>query len=198
MGVHRTCGGPNEIKEQQPTRKPLPLLFWLRAGVGMHSTASSNGVKIWKQGYPAALKDGLRMDEVDYVADTHIASVQWAFDAPCPIVKYEWALLRLDNTVVLPFKTVCKTEVLIQTPGEPDTTKCLEPELTRPYASNDGLKLQKGSSYYSLIRATDVFNNTRVAATDGCKAKGRAILSQWGVKCRFARSSACAPHGACV
>ena len=66
----------------------------------MHSTASSNGVKIWKQGYPAALKDGLRMDEVDYVADTHIASVQWAFDAPCPIVKYEWALLRLDNTTL--------------------------------------------------------------------------------------------------
>ena len=136
-------------------------------GVGMHSAASSNGVVIWQQGYPATLKDGLRIDEVDFVAETNEASVQWAFAAPCPIVKYEWAVLGFDNSVIQNFKTVCAKEITIITPGKPDVTKCLEPELERTFATNDGLKLQKGRGYYSLIRATDVFNNTRVAATDG-------------------------------
>ena len=131
-------------------------------GVGMHSAAFSNGVAILRHDHSAVVLDGLGIEDQQYSASATEASVQWEFKSPCPIVKYEWSILKYDNTVVQDFKTVCKEEEVVN-----DVAICITPDLESNYASNDGLRLDKGAGYYILVRSTDVLNNTRVVASDG-------------------------------
>lgn len=131
-------------------------------GVGMHSAAISNGVAILQHDHSAVVIDGLSLEDQQYSASATDVSAQWEFKNPCPIVKYEWAILKYDNTIVQDFKTVCKEEEVVN-----NVAICITPDLESNYASNDGLRLDKGAGYYVLVRATDVLNNTRVVASDG-------------------------------
>nr|XP_006820036.1 PREDICTED: uncharacterized protein LOC102804939 [Saccoglossus kowalevskii] len=130
--------------------------------VGLSVTASSNGVFISRvsAGLPpignVLVWDGNTDSDMDYQNDNTQIYGKWNFSGdPCPIIKYEWTIVRFDETVIQPFTLV------------PDANT---------EAMNDNLDLRDGESYYIIVKATNAIGYTYSVRSNGITIAVGALL----------------------
>ncbi|XP_076116641.1 uncharacterized protein LOC143084119 [Mytilus galloprovincialis] len=132
-------------------------------GAGLSSVATSNGLFLSyiSQGLPPLTHIGVydvlkgSHGDVNFQEsfDTYRASWDVSGD-PCPVVKYEWQIQRLDGLVVQEW-----LDVGVKTAG-----------------MNDGLHMKNGELYYSLLRVTNALNYTYIIRSDGVTIEQDPLL----------------------
>ncbi|XP_077996024.1 uncharacterized protein LOC144449371 [Glandiceps talaboti] len=129
---------------------------------GLYSTATSDGVYISRvsAGLPSIgnsyVWEGNEDKDINYQDNNEELSGQWNFDGdPCPIVKYEWSILRFDGLIVQPMAEV------------PDG-------MTR--GVNDELDMRDGESYYLVVRATNKLGYSYSLRSDGITIQKEPLL----------------------
>ncbi|XP_076085326.1 uncharacterized protein LOC143056125 [Mytilus galloprovincialis] len=87
------------------------------------------------------------------VDDTYRASWDMSGD-PCPVTSYEWKIQRLDGLVIQDWlKMNLKTDGM-----------------------TDGLRLENGKMYYSLVKVTNALNYTYILRSDGVTIEKNPLL----------------------
>ncbi|VDH98959.1 Hypothetical predicted protein [Mytilus galloprovincialis] len=132
-------------------------------GASLTSVATSNGL------YMSYLSQG--MDPLSHVGvndvlensvgdvqfqsgdDTYRASWDMSGD-PCPVTSYEWKIQRLDGLVVQDW-----LQMNLNTDG-----------------MTDGLSLENGKMYYSLVKVTNKLNYTYILRSDGVTIEKNPLL----------------------
>ncbi|XP_076085507.1 uncharacterized protein LOC143056307 [Mytilus galloprovincialis] len=132
-------------------------------GAGLTSVATSNGL------YMSYLSQG--MDPLSHVGvadvlensvgdvqfqsgdDTYRASWDMSGD-PCPVTSYEWKIQRLDGLVIQDW-----LQMNLNTDG-----------------MTDGLSLENGKMYYSLVKVTNKLNYTYILRSDGVTIEKNPLL----------------------
>ncbi|XP_077996021.1 uncharacterized protein LOC144449367 [Glandiceps talaboti] len=129
---------------------------------GLYSTATSNGVYISRvsAGLPSIgnsyVWEGNEDKDINYQDNSDELSGQWNFDGdPCPIVKYQWSIIRFDGLIVQPMVEV------------PDG-------MTR--GVNDELDMSDGESYYLVVRATNKLGYSYSLRSDGITIQKEPLL----------------------
>ena len=129
---------------------------------GLSSTVSSNGVAIANtESFDAVVMDGYSGADREAQSETTLVTAHWDFDDPCPITKYEWAVIGLDGVVVRDFTLLCEVY------DQADSSKCVKPQLTTNALYFDGIELIKGKGYATMVRSTNVLGETRVVRSNG-------------------------------
>ncbi|XP_019642103.1 PREDICTED: uncharacterized protein LOC109483513 [Branchiostoma belcheri] len=122
---------------------------------GLSSVAVSNGVYISKisAGFPPlkpfVVNDGRsnRRGDIDFQSHNEEMSAHWDLSGdPCPSVRTEWSVVRLDGVEILPL-----TE--------------LSPGADR--ATSDEFDLRDGETYYTVVRATNQLGYSYSVRSDG-------------------------------
>ncbi|VDI27589.1 Hypothetical predicted protein, partial [Mytilus galloprovincialis] len=132
-------------------------------GAGLSSVGTSNGVHMsyLSQGLPPLSHIGVydvlqnSHGDVDFQEsyDTYRASWDMSGD-PCPVVRYEWQIQRLDGKVVMPW-----LDMGIKTSG-----------------MNDELQMLNGELYYSLLRVTNALDYTYILRSNGVTIKQDPLM----------------------
>ncbi|XP_070574642.1 uncharacterized protein [Ptychodera flava] len=129
---------------------------------GLSATATSNGVFISRvsAGLPAIgsnyVWDGTKDRDLDYQDNNEELSGQWNFEGdPCPITKYEWAIMRFDGIVVQPM---------------------LELPKGLTHGVNDELNMKDGESFYLVVRATNELGFTYSLRSNGVTIQKEPLL----------------------
>ncbi|XP_070573950.1 uncharacterized protein [Ptychodera flava] len=129
---------------------------------GLSATATSNGVFISRISAglpsigPSYVWDGTSDTDLDYQDNVEELSGKWNFEGdPCPITKYEWAIMRFDGTVV---------QAMLELPSG----------LT--YGVNDELNMKDGESFYLVVRATNELGFTYSLRSDGITIQKEPLL----------------------
>ncbi|XP_076086943.1 uncharacterized protein LOC143057517 [Mytilus galloprovincialis] len=132
-------------------------------GAGLSSVATSNGV------YLSYLSQGLQplshiaindvLDDsgidVDFQNSLDTLQASWVLSGdPCPSVRNEWQVQKLDGEVVSEWLDMAVAEK----------------------ASLDGLYLRSGELYYSLLRVTNALNYTYIIRSNGVTVKDDPLL----------------------
>ncbi|KAI8485717.1 hypothetical protein Bbelb_365510, partial [Branchiostoma belcheri] len=128
---------------------------------GLATVAVSNGVYISRvsAGLPPLaapqVRDGNLEQDLDYQTSLDELQASWDFSGdPCPIVKYEWSIGRVDEAVIQPF-----TDVQGKT-----------------HSSTDGLQMKSGETYYITIRATNALGKVQIQRSDGITIEADALV----------------------
>ncbi|XP_070573546.1 uncharacterized protein [Ptychodera flava] len=118
---------------------------------GLHTTAVSNGIYISRisAGLPplegSYVWDGNGKVDLDYQDSNEALFGQWHFDGdPCPKLKYEWSIYKIDGTLVQP-----------------------KIETTDAFGMNDGFDMKNGETYYLVVRATNQLGYSHSLRSDG-------------------------------
>ncbi|XP_078664148.1 uncharacterized protein LOC144907219 [Branchiostoma floridae x Branchiostoma belcheri] len=128
---------------------------------GLATVAVSNGVYISRvsAGLPPLaapqVRDGNLEQDLDYQTSLDELQASWDFSGdPCPIVKYEWSIGRVDEAVIQPY-----TDVQGKT-----------------HSSTDGLQMKSGETYYITIRATNALGKVQIQRSDGITIEADALV----------------------
>ncbi|VDI54125.1 Hypothetical predicted protein [Mytilus galloprovincialis] len=132
-------------------------------GAGLSSVSSSNGLYLsyLSQGLPPlshiGIADVTELSNVDIdfqeSFDTYRASWDVSGD-PCPVIRFDWLLQRLDGKVVMDWLNVG-----VKTSG-----------------MNDELEMLNGELYYSLLRVTNALNYTYMIRSNGVTVKQEPLI----------------------
>ncbi|XP_033105583.1 uncharacterized protein LOC117107873 isoform X2 [Anneissia japonica] len=128
----------------------------------LSAVAMSNGVFISRVssgleplGNPIVNDGNSTAEDIDFQTDAYELRATWNFNGdPCPIIKYEWAITRIDGVVIQDFKYV--------------STKLL--------AMKDDMNMLDGETYYSTVRATNALGYVQTIRTDGLTLRLQPIL----------------------
>ncbi|XP_078578634.1 uncharacterized protein LOC144863382 [Branchiostoma floridae x Branchiostoma japonicum] len=130
---------------------------------GLVNTGTSDGVFISRVSSglvplrPPMVYDGETMGkDLDYQERTDQLAATWDFSGdPCPIVKYEWSIVRVDEHVLQPLTVV------------PDG---------QTYGQNDEVDLVDKQTYYSIVRATNALGYSYFVRSDGITITKEPLL----------------------
>ncbi|KAK3104702.1 hypothetical protein FSP39_008103 [Pinctada imbricata] len=130
---------------------------------GLSSVATSNGIYMsyLSQGKeplsPVGIMDvteGAEID-VDFQTDPSTIMAQWDVSGdPCPVVKYEWAIQRLDGVVISDF-----LDTSMGTSG-----------------MNDALTMLNGETYINMVRVTNALGYQYILRSNGVTIQDTPLL----------------------
>ncbi|CAH1258771.1 JAG1 [Branchiostoma lanceolatum] len=130
---------------------------------GLVNTVTSDGVFISRVSSgliplrPPIVYDGETMrEDMDYQERTDQLAATWDFSGdPCPIVKYEWSIVRVDEHVLQPLTVVPEGQT---------------------YGQNDQVDLMDKQTYYSIVRATNTLGYSYFVRSDGITITKEPLL----------------------
>ncbi|CAG2246701.1 unnamed protein product [Mytilus edulis] len=132
-------------------------------GADLTSVATSNGL------YMSYLSQGMNplshvgvadvlensVGDVNFQSSDHTYRASWDMSGdPCPVSNYEWKIQRLDGLVVQDW-----LQMNLNTDG-----------------MTDGLGLENGKMYYSLVKVTNKLNYTYILRSDGVTIEKNPLL----------------------
>ncbi|VDI79784.1 Hypothetical predicted protein [Mytilus galloprovincialis] len=132
-------------------------------GAGLSSVSFSNGLYLsyLSQGLPPLVHIGiadvseLSNVDIDFQESSDTYSASWDVSGdPCPVVKYDWLIQRLDEKVVMHW-----VDMGVKTSG-----------------TNDELEMLNGELYYSLLRVTNALNYTYMIRSNGVTVKQEPLI----------------------
>ncbi|XP_035662464.1 uncharacterized protein LOC118406510 [Branchiostoma floridae] len=122
---------------------------------GLTTVAISNGVYISKDSRGLVYDGENAGQDLEYQTSLNTLYASWDFSGdPCPIANYEWAITRVDETVVQDF-----TDVDVNT-----------------WSSNDNLQMTDGETYYVTVKATNIQNITRIERSNGITVQREPLI----------------------
>ncbi|XP_076087285.1 uncharacterized protein LOC143057777 [Mytilus galloprovincialis] len=132
-------------------------------GAGLSSVATSNGVYLsyLSQGLQPlshiGINDVLDNSGLDIDFQERLDTLQASWDLsgdPCPSVRNEWQIQKLDGEVVSEWLDIAEAED----------------------ANLDGLSLRSGELYYSLLRVTNALNYTYIIRSNGVTVEDDPLI----------------------
>ncbi|CAH1259269.1 FAT1 [Branchiostoma lanceolatum] len=130
---------------------------------GLVNTGMSDGVFISRVSSglmplrPMMVYDGETIGEdLDYQQRTDQLAATWDFSGdPCPIVKYKWSIVRVDEHVLQPLTDVPEDQT---------------------YGRNDEIDLVDKQTYYSIVQATNALGYSYFVRSDGITISREPLL----------------------